>query len=148
MRSGLAFTSTDLRFYSKYRTLVIIVLFALIVAIFTLPLLNPLHSECSKCAQAQRETSSLTQALAQQNSLNWPIIDTKNEGQFTSTTQPRLPVDPWGNNYHFAQCLTSDHLCVFILSFGSDGKPGGKEISEKDIYGPPTDICIEIPPPK
>ena len=41
----------------------------------------------------------------------------------------KVPVDPWGNPYHY----TSDGADFAVVSFGKDGQPGGSGLDE-DIH--------------
>jgi general secretion pathway protein G len=57
-----------------------------------------------------------------------PANETKWQGPYLKKT---VPLDPWGNAYQYKS--PGEHGDIDIISYGSDGQPGGVKDDAKDI---------------
>ncbi len=97
------------------------------------------RADDAKVAAAKQDVASLMQALKLYR-LDNGRFPSGEQGLAALTTKPtvepippnwktggyieRLPKDPWGNTYHYAN--PGVHAEVDVMSYGSDGKPGGE----------------------
>jgi hypothetical protein len=105
----------------------------IVISIFAF---NSSQSGCGKCSRASYEISSFNTALTLYalDNANYPADINDLSKSLTGDLLDTFFRDPWGNAYHYARYQTDEYTCFAIWSFGSDGKPGGKQEHEQDIY--------------
>ena len=61
------------------------------------------------------------------------------EGYNTDGYLKRLPIDPWGYQYHYYRVASENDTDVFeIWSYGADGIPGGEDYYQDVRWSPET----------
>lgn len=105
-----------------------------LLAIFAISV-GGVYEGCDKCKTAKIQISDIGTAL---DFYKEDIGSYPNHLEGLSSLSPEyikvLPVDPWGNEFLYAVYDTSGLECFLVWSLGSDGKSGGAETVEQDIF--------------
>jgi general secretion pathway protein G len=102
--------------------LVIIGLLATVVIINVMP-----ATDKAAATKARADIATLEQGVEMYrlNKLQYPAGDNGLQALLQERYIKRLPNDPWGNPYHYAN-PGKDGRAFDIVSYGADGKPGGE----------------------
>lgn len=105
-----------------------------LLAIFAISV-GSVYEGCGKCRTAKIQIKDIGVALDfyKEDSGSYPDLV---EGLSTLAPEylKELPVDPWGNEFLYAIYDTRGSECFLVWSLGSDGKSGGSETTEKDVF--------------
>lgn len=121
--------------FSVTRCVAVIVGVLMVVCILVLP--TPMALGGSKVSKAQAELTTLGSAIDQFR-LDCDRYPTEAEGLTALLAAPKgvtgwngpylpgsIPMDPWGNPYHYTDSGPLIENGFELKSFGADGKPGG-----------------------
>ncbi|NLJ61924.1 MAG: type II secretion system major pseudopilin GspG [Alcaligenaceae bacterium] len=136
--SSQAVASQSQRGFSLIEIMVVIVIMGIMAALVVPNLLN--RPDQARAIAAKQDILAISQALKLYRLDNgrYPTTEQGLDALRTKPTIPpvphnwqpyldRLPMDPWGNPYHYLN--PGVHVEVDVFSFGADGVAGGEGVN-------------------
>jgi general secretion pathway protein G len=111
--------------FTLVELMVVIVIIGLLATVVIINVLPAMDKGATTKAKADVQTLEQGVELYRLNKLRYPSGSEGLQAVFAERYVKRLPKDPWGNAYHYAQ-PGRDGREFDIYSYGADGREGGE----------------------